>query len=41
MIANDDVDGTIMIAVVVAVIPVNVVREVHAGGAVAMLMGGL
>ncbi len=38
-IANVDVDGTIVFAVVVAVIPVNIVREVHAAGAVAMSMG--
>ena len=37
MITNDDVNGMIVIAVLVAVVPVGVVREVHAAGAVATL----
>ena len=39
MIANNNVNGTIVIAVVVAVVPVDVVREVHAVGAVTRLLG--
>jgi hypothetical protein len=34
-----NVDGTIVIAIVVAVVPVIVVREVHAAGAVARPLG--
>ena len=40
-IANDDTDGTIVIAVIITVIPVNVIWEVHANGAVAMSTGQL
>ena len=36
-ITNNDVDGTILIAIGIAIVPVNVVREVHAAGAVARL----
>ncbi len=40
VMANNDIDGTIVIAVVVAVAPVDVIREVHhAAGAVATSTG--
>jgi hypothetical protein len=38
-IANGNIDGAIVIPVVVVVVPISVVREVHAVGAVAKSSG--